>query len=57
MRNQPAAIEGKMSRPVMRSIVLSQEAPEIWELSSSETCTCDMAETTVRMPIMRYLMR
>ena len=34
IRNQPAAIEGKISGPVMRLIVVSQLAPEIWLDSS-----------------------
>ena len=57
IRNQPAAIDGKMSGPVIRNIVRLQLAPETWLLSSRETWIWLMAETTVRMPIIRYLIR
>ena len=46
-----------MSGPVILNIVRSQLAPETCEHSSSETWIWLIAETTVRMPIIRYLMR
>ena len=57
IRNQPAAMEGKISGMVTLNIVRSHPAPDAWELSSRDTWIWLMADTTVRMPIMRYLMR
>ena len=57
IRNQPAAMEGKINGPVILNIVRVQLAPEIWLHSSSETWIWLMALTTVRMPIIRYLIR
>ena len=50
-------MEGKISGTVMRRMVPSQLAPEIWEDSSRDTWIWLMADTTVRMPIIRYLIR
>ena len=36
-------------------IRLSQPAPEIWAASSREGLICEMAETTVRIPMSIYL--
>ena len=43
-----------MSGPVILNMVLAQLAPEICEHSSSDTWIWLMADTTVRMPIIRY---
>ena len=39
IRNQPAAMLGKISGPVIFSMVFSQLAPDAWLLSSSTTKT------------------
>ena len=57
IRNQPAAMLGKISGPVIFSMVRSQPAPDAWLLSSRETWTWLMAEVTVRMPRTRCLIR
>ena len=48
-------MEGKISGPVMRRMVRNHPAPAIWLHSSRETWIWLMAETTVRMPIIMYL--
>ena len=48
---------GGGSGPVILNMVDSQLAPETWLHSSSEEWIWLMAETTVRMPIIRYLIR
>ena len=50
-------MEGKINGPVILNIVRVQEAPEIWLHSSRDTWIWLMADTTVRMPIIRYLIR
>ena len=64
----PASHQKKSGTPTMGGIMIflgilvsvlswCQLAPEIWEDSSRETCIWLMAETTVRMPIIRYLIK
>ena len=52
-----APVHTPVSGTVMRRMVPSQLAPEIWEDSSRDTWIWLMADTTVRMPIIRYLIR
>ena len=48
-------MEGEISGPVIRSMVRTHPAPQLWLHSSRETWIWLMAETTVRMPIIMYL--
>ena len=57
MRNQPATTEGAMRGMVTSLKLCNQLAPEMREASSREGCIWLMADTTVRIPISRYLMR
>ena len=57
MRNQPATTEGAISGMVTSLKLRTQLAPEIRDASSREGWIWLMAETTVRIPISRYLMR
>ena len=47
----------EISGAVTRRMVVSHFAPDTWLHSSSDTWIWLMADTTVRMPIIRYLMR
>ena len=55
IKNQPAAIDGKINGPVIFVMVFSQLAPDMVELSSRDTWIWLIADTTVRLNDRRIL--